>query len=494
MSSDKTNSIWLSLQFITKLVFALIALKINLINFGDELFGIWLLLASIWGFSSALDFGFATSVIKFVAEYKNDENKVNKIISSSAFIFLALGLLIFLAGFLIGYFVYFLNEEIIAPSQKLYFLKVFLFLGIAFQFQYVSLFFRAIIEGLSNFKVTSKIVILQSLANFIGVIIIYYFSLSLLHLSILYIISFGSGLTIYLYYFSFRIKKYSIRRSYFEFAEVKKVVSFSFSVQAMAIFNALIDPLIKYVIGVHYNLGLVPAYEIARRFAMAISGLFFNAFKIILPKASALKNSEEKINFIKNEMVDYCKYGIAYSGVSFGVLSLPISLLIRIVFGNEEAILVFLILALPESINNFGSPLYNFLLGTGRTKFLALIQLNNLIFVAIAVTIGFIIFKNPLGLIGYFFSVIIANIAMIVYMGKNYISLKKFLRGINIVKLILLISSMITVIVLYDSKLVNYWLLFSSLSFVSLLIFYSDIKIIYVKVLRSYLKKNDDKS
>ncbi len=489
MSSDKKNSIWLSFQFVVKLVFALFALKINLENFGNELFGTWLLFASIWGFSSTLDFGFATSIVKFVAEHKEDEVKVSKILSSSILVFICLGFLIFSAGFVIGYLLYISNDEIIQLGQKSFFINVFLLLGIAFNLQYLTFFFKAVIEGLSKFVISSRIIILESIIYLAGVGIIYYLSMPILYLSILYIIIFTISLLIYLYVFFFRIKKYLIRLSFFDLKEVKRVLSFSMSVQAMSIFHALIDPLIKYVIGVHYTIALVPAYEIARRFAISISGLFFNAFKIILPKASALKSDSNKIDFVKNEVVNYCKYGIIYSGVSFGILALPISLLIKIVFGNEEAILVFLILALPESINNFGFSIYNFLLGIGKVNFLALIQLNNLIFVVVGIYLGFILLNNPLGLLGYFFSVILANVALLLYLQRQInISIAKLFLTKDMTKLITLVVLMSVTMIFYHLGTFDYWILFSSLSLVSLLIFIKDAKTIYQKILGPYLK------
>ena len=64
MFADKKNSFWLSAQFSMTLIVSLINLKINLVHFGSQLFGIWLMLAAIWGFGTALDFGFGTAVVK----------------------------------------------------------------------------------------------------------------------------------------------------------------------------------------------------------------------------------------------------------------------------------------------------------------------------------------------------------------------------------------------------------------------------------------------
>ena len=85
----------------------------------------------------------------------------------------------------------------------------------------------------------------------------------------------------------------------------------------------------------------------------------------------------------------------------------------------KESILIFMILALPESINNYGYSIYSFLLGIGKTGILVFIQLNNLFFVTVGCLIGFKIFHNSLGLLGYFISVILANIILVFYLYKE---------------------------------------------------------------------------
>jgi len=206
----------------------------------------------------------------------------------------------------------------------------------------------------------------------------------------------------------------------------------------MSVFNTIIDPIIKYIIGNFYQVNAIPAYEIARRFAIAISGLFFNSFKIVLPKASVLISKTEKKDFLNNTLSKYCRFGVLYSGIFYGILLLPIIFMIDFVFDLQEAILILLILSLPESINNFGYSIYNYLLGIGKVSLLAIIQFINLIITIITVIAFFILFDNVFGLIGYFFSVIIGNIIMLIYLKRELdLSITIFLKKTKIYKLIL---------------------------------------------------------
>ena len=109
MPTDKQNSSWLSVQFIITLAFSLVTLKLNINHFGEKSFGIWIVLASIWGFGSALDFGFGTAIVKYVAEFKEDRIKINELLSSSFFVFLANGFAILILGEVAGFLIYFDN-------------------------------------------------------------------------------------------------------------------------------------------------------------------------------------------------------------------------------------------------------------------------------------------------------------------------------------------------------------------------------------------------
>lgn len=473
MHSDRKNSVSLATQFIITLGSSLIALKINLLNYGQDVFGIWIILASIWGFSATMDFGFGTAIVKYVAQYIEQKELLNILLSSIFFVFVFFGVILFVFGITIAYFFYFNNVSMVSSNYLVVFKSVFFILGISFLCQYLSIFFKSILEGLKNFAITSLISIGQYLLILSGVIFIYIFRLEIIWLAFIYLITSIFILLSYILYFNAKIDFIKIRVVNFNLREAKKVFGFSFSIQLMNSFNSFIDPLTKYMIGNFYNVGSVPAYEIAKRFAIAISGLFFNTFKIILPKASSLKTPQEIISFLKNEIIQYSKIGISYSGLSFGIFLFPVVLIIHIVFDIKEALLIFMILALPESVNNFGYSIYNFLLGRGRTRILVIIQFFNLI----SVVIGFSIFNNIFGLIAYFFSVCIANIAMIIYIHRVWdIPLSVITKKSKLYKLLLLIIIMcFSTIAFYYNWFSNIYL-FPSISIISIFIFYSDLK------------------
>ena len=451
MNRDKKNSLWLAMNFIITSVLALVMLKLNIENFGNQKFGIWLLLSSLWGFSTSLDFGFGTSIVKFVAEYKRiNSESISTLLTSSLFVFVILGVILVLIGNFVAIQIYFNNNIIIPKQLRSEFINVFIILGINFFIRYLLIFFNSIFEGLNEFIITSKLLILQSLLNLIAVVFVYFNNLTLTALSFGYLLVSSISLIMFWTIFRIRYKNYKLSFRYFSLPEIKKILKFSFTVQLMSVFNSIIDPIIKYIIGNFYQVDSIPAYEIARRFAIAISGLFFNAFKIVLPKASVLVSRKEQKLFLNNTLHKYCRFGVLYSGIFYGIILLPIILVIDHVFNLQEAVIIFLILSLPETVNNFGYSIYNYLLGIGRGYLLASIQFINLIITVITVIIGFILFDNVFGLIGYFFSVIIGNILMIGYLNRGWgFDIILFLKKTKAYKLFLQILLLFLLTILF---------------------------------------------
>ena len=478
MHTNKKNSIWLATQYSIAIIFSLITLKLNLVNFGKELFGSWILVSSLWGFGRALDFGFGTSLIKFIAEYNyKDKSKLNFLLSTSFLLMLILGILILSLVIVIGKILYFSSNQIISPIHHDEIWGVFLILGLAFYLNYITIIIKSIFEGMNDFVTSSKINIIISTLTLLAVIIVYLLNLPLLMLAYLFLVN--SLINVIIYFSMFRIRYSDIQLSlkYFRLSFAKRIFNFSLAIQGSTIFGSLIDPLIKYTIGNFGNIGTVSEYEIARRFVTAITGLFNTTFRTYLPKASILESKNDFNQFIYTECVKLSKIGITYSGIVFGVGSIIIPVIIQKLFNYDGAVLIFFILALPESINNFGYPIYNFFIGIGKAYFLIIVQIINLIIIGLSVSLGMIFLGNILGLLGYGFTVVVVNFLMIMFMRKiTGISIKKYFMLSKTYKLIALIGLLLSIIIFISFKYFNLYMLVFCLSSLTLFIFLKDIK------------------
>jgi len=147
ISTERKNYYWLFAQYVYLSISGLITLKLNISHFGAEQFGQWLLLISIWNFGTALDLGFSTAVIKFIAQYRDEaENKLNEIVSTTFVVFVLIGITIFV---LVNIFFssFYLTDEM-SSQQFNMFSNIFLIMGAIFLVRYISLFFRSLIPSL----------------------------------------------------------------------------------------------------------------------------------------------------------------------------------------------------------------------------------------------------------------------------------------------------------------------------------------------------------
>lgn len=493
MKLNKSNSFWLAIQYSISLIFSLIILKLNLSFFGSILFGYWILIASLWGFGRALDFGLGTSLVKFVAEYNyRDSSRLTTLLSSAFYLFLVFGIVIFFVICGIAKVLYFSNQNIISSEYHPLLWNVLIVLGLSFYLNYISNFFRAAFEGLNKFVIISKINIVFSSLILVSVIITYLFELSLLLLAFLYL--FSSLITLFLFIISFRVQFLLIIPLWKEvkISTIKDVLSYSIAIQGAAIFSSLIDPLIKYLLGSFSSIGTVSVYEIAKRFVVAITGLFNATFRPILPRSSILFSRDEYQEFVYKDCVKLSGIGVTYSGFIFGVGSLIIPVLIREIFGYDEAVLIYLILAIPESINKFGYPIYNFLIGIGRAYFISLVQLINIFIIAFSVFIGLVILQSSLGLLGYGFTVLVMNFVMIGFAKKvSGISIGIYFKRSYAYKLLLLVLFLLFSIFLIYNNYLSINLTMLGLGVIALILFLKDATNFSTEIFKKLFSQED---
>ncbi len=487
---DKRNSFWLALQYFLSIIVAFSIIKINIMNFGEELFGMWLIFLSIWNLGIALDFGFGTSLVKFIADAEHNQGKkdVSVLVSNGLFFFSILGLLIFLISILIINLFILTNPNIVPLKYQPIAFVIYPILGINFYIQYLAVSIRSVYEGFQNFVLSSKIVLFYNLLNLVIVFLVFLSKLSMVHLAIGLSISSLSYLIMSFILLKKNHPDISISLSLIHKSTIKRILKFSMHIQMASIFNALIEPVVKYIIGNYYTLNLVTFYDIGRKVTVSVSGLFFATFKTLLPKVSTLKDKNTSFNFFNTQVAEISNLGIIYSGFMFGILSILIAVVIKLFFVSNTILLIILLLALPEAINNFGYPVYIFLLGMGKAAWLSLFQFINLIITIIGLVIGFMLFNSPIGLLGYFLSVIIGNVLMLVLIRRVFSSnLNLFFKNTKIHKL-LIFSAVLLVGALTLSLNENLiFLVCLTLSTISLLLFYSDLKTLYQKIF-IYLK------
>jgi O-antigen/teichoic acid export membrane protein len=197
------------------------------------------LVGNLRNFISSLEgistLGFQNGIVKYVAENKDDNHQLKKIISTVFISLLFVGL--FLSGFLYFFAVYW-NHKIFGNNYE--YAIVFKALALALPWYSISIFLVSVLNGLGRF---SKVIWINSIGNTIGllvslVLILQYRTLGAL-LSV--VISPALLFVVTFYYINKEIPFLnSIRIRYFDFQFIKKMGSYSLMVLVSSVLGPLV--------------------------------------------------------------------------------------------------------------------------------------------------------------------------------------------------------------------------------------------------------------
>ena len=106
--AEKRNALWNSVSFVITSLLGFVNFSLNYNSFPTEVFGLFILINSIFGIGLNVDFGFGISTIKHIAEAnkKGDINLVNTIFVTFLSVFFIFGLIIVII-FILNYYLFF---------------------------------------------------------------------------------------------------------------------------------------------------------------------------------------------------------------------------------------------------------------------------------------------------------------------------------------------------------------------------------------------------
>lgn len=287
--------------------------------FGNGQFGIYKLVLSITAYFALADFGISNSVVRFVSEYRsnNDKETEGKFVSLILLIDICVGLLIIFLSFIFYYFIppvfsNSLSVEEIELLQGLFWLLVFN--GI---FNLFSNLTNGIIKSYEKFALLKIVNIFKTVIRTIAIVVLLLSGSSVFSVVFLdTVISFF----IFVWTFVYCIYKLNIRPAGYrtiDLSLLKKISSYSIIVFIDAVAFHLFWSADNIIIGILMSSSAVAIYSIGT----LISSLFF-LFSIVISDVLMPEIVLKVTKNISNEMMT--EHMIKIGRIKLAILALPV--------------------------------------------------------------------------------------------------------------------------------------------------------------------------
>lgn len=261
---------------------------------GAGTYGLWALVGSIVAYGSLLDFGIATAITKFTAEYraKNQTGDAQALVATAFLLYLALGLVVMLlsAGIAVV-FPYIFN---VPPEQRNEAMWLVLFSGIAVGIAIPCATPTAILRGLHRFDLLNAIGVVGTLLSMSTTVLVLLLGggvigIVLANIAVTVLMQLPAYWLIHRVAPDLNLKPRAARR---EFA--RRVASFSTSLFVINVSGQLQGQTDEIVIGVFRPLSLVTPYALSRRLSDVARILTDQFLKVLLPLASELHATDDR--------------------------------------------------------------------------------------------------------------------------------------------------------------------------------------------------------
>ncbi|MCP4179483.1 MAG: oligosaccharide flippase family protein [bacterium] len=391
--------------FITRIIF---------FGLGDELYGYWALLWTIFGYALLLDFGFGASVQKYTAEasVSHDFKKFNEMIAAVVSSYLIMSLFIMLFTLIAAYYL----EDIFSLSHMSdiwYCKKVFIIFGLGIALVFPSGALSEILMGLKRTDIKNYVLLITYTINIIGIYLIFRLKYSIMTLTVFTVLINGSANFIIYIILKKLLPEFKFSLKYFKWSAIKEIGSFSFYSYLLTIATLIIYRTDKMVLGVIVGMNAVAIYQIGTRIS-EIMEQFSSQFQNSLPAVAASLHKtgdKEKIRWI---LLRSIRLTVFIGTGIFVILFLQTKQILNIwlkVQNNDSILIAYIMLISVLFVILFRSTSFKFLQMAGKHKPLAVIMVIE----CIVNIVASIILVKTIGVIGVAIGTLVPNIIISVF-------------------------------------------------------------------------------
>lgn len=278
---------------------------------GQNEFGLYSLVASVVGYLTILDFGFANAIIRYTAKYRA-ENKVKEqyeMFGMFIILYCVIGVIAFGAGLILYYNAnaMFDRTMTVADLSKVRTMILLMVFNVAFTFP-MSIW-GAIITAYEKFVFQKLVNICRIVLNPIVMVVLLYMGYRAVAMVVLLTLFNVVTLLMNAWYCFFRIHV-KVKFGKFRFAFLKEISTYSFWIFLEAIMNTIFWSTGQFVLGMYVGATTVAIYAVAIQlkniylsFSTAISGVFLP--KVTSMVSKNISNKEISDLFIKTGRIQY---------------------------------------------------------------------------------------------------------------------------------------------------------------------------------------------
>lgn len=472
--NERSVNKWNTVSYVVVSVINFLIFSFAFRIFESDKVGLYVLLMSVFLLGGNLDLGFGISTIKQIAaaNKQNNNNYIREYFFTFLFTYLVLVIIILILQYV--YFIIFIKNLTTINLDSDTVTNIYILLSVNFAFTFLYNYFRCFLEGMFQYIFISKILISLNILNlFLAFYAAFYANDFIIFVAVGLVIS-SIMFLIYLLKIFITLKTF-FKYEYLNISLVKENIKYSSKLQISFFIGNSIDYLIKFIITIFLSIGFVAIYESGKKCISFINGFIFSTQKILLVKLSEVK-PDKKINFNENpEVLKYSDLAVKLTFLFYAFLNPAICIFLYYWFKNIESVIVFLLLALPQTLISFLIPLYNVIIIEGKKHYLITMQFLNVFLIAILTALWFYLFQSFIGLLGYYIATILNSIIVLNYFKKYHLfSPVSFLKKINYVKIIILSILLIAELTLINSG-INFNITILCFQIIFIILFYKDL-------------------
>lgn len=430
------NSIYNFIGFLLPIFILIFFTPIIIENLGVKEYGIFIFLNTILTFLGLLDLGISTATNKHIVEYRSlgDEKRLKTLLYSMNSVYLIQALIYLIVCIVIGLI---MQNFFVKPTTTVNYLVLLSIIGTSGFISSIFTNFGNLLIPLQRYDLSLKISSTLILLSNVSMLVLAVMGYKLVPILIAQL--FITVLGVFIYYFTSRrllpilVLKYSWDKT-----ELIKNYKFALPVAFNNIASSSLVHFDKLLIPIFLGGASLTYYGVPGSVATKISSISSTFSSLLFPIAVSLHsvNNTEKLKRVYVRSIRLI--AILSSAISLSVIFMADKILFFWLGEDfaERSLYVLIILVLTNFVLALYSPLYNLLIGMGKTRFLT----TSSFFMAILNIIMLFTLIPMYGINGaavaYFISTIFV-FWMITYSEKKYFGITENIHGKLLLKLIL---------------------------------------------------------